>query len=106
MSAFVLARIATWPLLLRSIVLPVVLLSLMTYVVMPVVTKALRGLALPAKGCGSREPIGRVIIGPDEEPQRCVVSEVSVPSASASMRCVRLCAAAAPASAFSLLSVL
>jgi antibiotic biosynthesis monooxygenase (ABM) superfamily enzyme len=47
MSAFVLSRIATWPLLLRSIVLPVVLLSLMTYVVMPVVTKALRGWLYP-----------------------------------------------------------
>jgi antibiotic biosynthesis monooxygenase (ABM) superfamily enzyme len=56
MSAFVLARIATWPLLLRSIVLPVVLLSLMTYVVMPVVTKALRGWLYPQKDAdyGSR----------------------------------------------------
>jgi hypothetical protein len=43
MSAFVLPRLATWPLLLRSIVFPVVLLTLMTYVVMPQVTKALRG---------------------------------------------------------------
>src|SRR4051794_27689123 len=47
MSAFVPARIATWPLLLRSLVLPVVLLSLMTYVVMPVVTRALRGWLYP-----------------------------------------------------------
>jgi uncharacterized protein len=47
MSAFILPRLTTWPLLLRSIVLPVVLLSLMTYVVMPVVTKALRGWLYP-----------------------------------------------------------
>src|SRR4051812_38210014 len=47
MSAFVLPRLASWPLLLRSIVLPVVLLTLMTYAVMPVVTKALRGWLYP-----------------------------------------------------------
>jgi uncharacterized protein len=43
MSAFVLPRLTAWPLLLRSIVLPVVLLTLMTYAVMPVVTNVLRG---------------------------------------------------------------
>jgi len=47
MSAWVLPRLATWPLLLRSIVLPVVLLTLMTYVVMPWVTKALRSWLYP-----------------------------------------------------------
>ena len=49
MSAFVLPRIATWPLLLRSIVFPVVLLTLMTYVIMPLVTKALRGWLYPRR---------------------------------------------------------
>jgi uncharacterized protein len=52
MSAFDLPRLATWPRLLRSVVLPVVLLSLMTYAVMPVVTEVLRGLALCAEGFG------------------------------------------------------
>jgi uncharacterized protein len=41
--AFVLPRLAGWPLLVRSAMLPVVLLTLMTYVVMPQVTKLLRG---------------------------------------------------------------
>jgi len=49
MSAWVLPRLATWPLLLRSIVLPVVLLTLMTYAVMPWVTKALRGWLYPQR---------------------------------------------------------
>ena len=35
--------LAKWPLLLRSLALPVVLLTLMTYVIMPLLTKALRG---------------------------------------------------------------
>jgi len=48
MSALVLPRLASWPLLLRSMVLPVVLLGLMTYAVMPVVTKALRAWLYPA----------------------------------------------------------
>jgi uncharacterized protein len=43
LSAFVLPRLADWPLLVRSAVLPVVLLTLMTYVIMPQVTKVLRG---------------------------------------------------------------
>jgi antibiotic biosynthesis monooxygenase (ABM) superfamily enzyme len=49
MSAFVLPRLTTWPLLLRSIVFPVVLLTLMTYVVMPLVTKAMRGWLYPPR---------------------------------------------------------
>jgi antibiotic biosynthesis monooxygenase (ABM) superfamily enzyme len=49
LSAFVLPRLTSWPLLLRSMVLPVVLLTLMTYVVMPVVTKALRGWLYPSR---------------------------------------------------------
>ena len=48
MSAFVLPRLTSWPLLLRSMVLPVVLLSVMTYAVMPVVTKALRRWLYPS----------------------------------------------------------
>jgi antibiotic biosynthesis monooxygenase (ABM) superfamily enzyme len=43
LSAFVLPRIAGWPLLVRSAVLPVVLLTVMTYVVMASVTRGLRG---------------------------------------------------------------
>jgi antibiotic biosynthesis monooxygenase (ABM) superfamily enzyme len=43
LSAFVLPRIAGWPLLVRSAVLPVVLLTVMTYVVMPPLTRCLRG---------------------------------------------------------------
>jgi uncharacterized protein len=43
LSAFVLPRLAGWPLLVRSAVLPVVLLTLMTYVVMPRLTRFLRG---------------------------------------------------------------
>jgi uncharacterized protein len=42
LSAYVLPKIVTWPLLVRSLVLPVVLLSLMTYVIMPLLTRALR----------------------------------------------------------------
>src|SRR5438874_1000533 len=42
-SAFVLPQLATWPLLVRSAVLPLVLLSLMTYVVMPPLTRLMRG---------------------------------------------------------------
>jgi antibiotic biosynthesis monooxygenase (ABM) superfamily enzyme len=40
--AWVSPRIRGWPLPLRSAVLPLVLLSLMTYVVMPNVTRLLR----------------------------------------------------------------
>ena len=47
MTAFVLPRLTTWPLLLRSLVFPVVLLTAMTYVVMPLVTKALRRWLYP-----------------------------------------------------------
>lgn len=53
--AFALPRLASWPLLLRSLVLPVVLLSVMTYVVMPVVTKALRGWLYPSSTTHSTE---------------------------------------------------
>ena len=48
MSAYVLPRLATWPLLLRSLVFPVVLLTRMTYVIMPVVTKTLRRWLYPS----------------------------------------------------------
>jgi antibiotic biosynthesis monooxygenase (ABM) superfamily enzyme len=54
MSAFALPRLATWPLLLCSVVLPVVLLSLMTYAVMPVVTKVLRGWLYAPKDSGNQ----------------------------------------------------
>jgi antibiotic biosynthesis monooxygenase (ABM) superfamily enzyme len=43
LSAYVLPKLVRWPLLLRSLALPVVLLTLMTYLIMPLVTKALRG---------------------------------------------------------------
>jgi antibiotic biosynthesis monooxygenase (ABM) superfamily enzyme len=49
MTAFVLPRLATWPLLLRSMVFPIVLLTAMTYGVMPLVTKALRGWLYPRR---------------------------------------------------------
>jgi len=42
-SAFVMPQLQTWPLLLRSAVLPLVLLTLMTYLVMPLLAKAFRG---------------------------------------------------------------
>jgi len=45
--AFVLPWVAGWPLLLRSAVLPIVLLSLMTYVVMPQLTRILQGWLYP-----------------------------------------------------------
>jgi antibiotic biosynthesis monooxygenase (ABM) superfamily enzyme len=56
LSAFVLPRLADWPLLVRSAVLPVVLLTLMTYVIMPQVTKVLRGwlYARPARAGTAR----------------------------------------------------
>jgi antibiotic biosynthesis monooxygenase (ABM) superfamily enzyme len=49
LSAFVLPRLEAWPLLVRSAVLPVVLLSLMTYVVMPQLTRLLRGWLYPRR---------------------------------------------------------
>jgi len=49
LSAFVLPRLEAWPLLVRSAVLPVVLLSLMTYVVMPRLTRLLRGWLYPRR---------------------------------------------------------
>jgi antibiotic biosynthesis monooxygenase (ABM) superfamily enzyme len=47
LSAFVLPRLVSWPLLLRSLALPVVLLTLMTYLVMPLVTRVLRRWLYP-----------------------------------------------------------
>jgi hypothetical protein len=41
-QAFVVPLIASWPLPLRALMFPLVLLTLMTYVVMPVVTRLLR----------------------------------------------------------------
>jgi antibiotic biosynthesis monooxygenase (ABM) superfamily enzyme len=47
LSAFVLPRVEEWPLLARAAVTPVVLLSLMTYVVMPLLTRLFRGWLYP-----------------------------------------------------------
>jgi antibiotic biosynthesis monooxygenase (ABM) superfamily enzyme len=47
LSAFVLPRVEEWPLLARAAVTPVVLLSLMTYVVMPLLTQLFRGWLYP-----------------------------------------------------------
>lgn len=52
-SAFLMPRLQSWPMLLRSAVLPIVLLTLMTYVVMPPLTKLFRGWLYP------RSPTGR-----------------------------------------------
>jgi uncharacterized protein len=52
LSAFVLPQLAAWPLLVRSAVLPVVLLTLMTYVVMPRLTQFLRGWLYPRRTRG------------------------------------------------------
>jgi uncharacterized protein len=49
LSAFVLPQLANWPLLLRSAVLPVVLLTLMTYVVIPRLTQLFRGWLYPRR---------------------------------------------------------
>jgi antibiotic biosynthesis monooxygenase (ABM) superfamily enzyme len=46
-SAFVLPSLEGWPLLVRAAVLPIVLLSLMTYVLMPQLTRLLRGWLYP-----------------------------------------------------------
>ena len=46
-SAFVLPSLEGWPLLVRAAVLPIVLLSLMTYVVMPQLTRLLRRWLYP-----------------------------------------------------------
>jgi antibiotic biosynthesis monooxygenase (ABM) superfamily enzyme len=48
-SAFVMPQLQTWPLLVRSAVLPVVLLSVMTYVVMPPLTRVFRGWLYPRR---------------------------------------------------------
>jgi antibiotic biosynthesis monooxygenase (ABM) superfamily enzyme len=48
-SAFVMPQLDAWPLLVRSAVLPVVLLTLMTYGVMPLLTRAFRGWLYPRR---------------------------------------------------------
>jgi uncharacterized protein len=47
LSAFVLPRVEGWPLLARSALVPVVVLSLMTYVIMPRLTRLLRRWLYP-----------------------------------------------------------
>jgi uncharacterized protein len=47
LSAFVLPRVEGWPLLARAALLPVVVLSLMTYVVMPQLSRLLRRWLYP-----------------------------------------------------------
>jgi uncharacterized protein len=47
LSAFVLPRVEEWPLLVRAAVTPIVLLSLMTYVVMPHLSRLFRGWLYP-----------------------------------------------------------
>lgn len=49
LSAFVLPRVEGWPLLARAALLPVVVLSLMTYVVMPQLTRLLRRWLYPSQ---------------------------------------------------------
>jgi antibiotic biosynthesis monooxygenase (ABM) superfamily enzyme len=51
-SAFIMPQLQGWPLLLRSAVLPVVLLTLMTYVVMPLLTQLFRGWLYPRRSFG------------------------------------------------------
>jgi antibiotic biosynthesis monooxygenase (ABM) superfamily enzyme len=46
-SAFVLPLVEGWPLLVRATVLPIVLLSLMTYVIMPQLSRLLGGWLYP-----------------------------------------------------------
>jgi uncharacterized protein len=48
-SAFVMPQLQEWPLLVRSAVLPVVLLTLMTYGVMPLLTRAFRRWLYPRR---------------------------------------------------------
>ena len=52
-SAFIMPRLQGWPLLVRSAVLPVVLLTLMTYVVMPVLAQRFRGWLYPRRSFDS-----------------------------------------------------
>src|ERR671910_2940051 len=49
-SAFVLPSLEGWPLLVRAAVLPIGLLSLMTYVIMPQLTRLLSGWLYPHQG--------------------------------------------------------
>ncbi|MEY2564305.1 MAG: uncharacterized protein QOH88_2498 [Verrucomicrobiota bacterium] len=51
-SAFIMPQLQGWPLLLRSAVLPVVLLTLMTYGVMPPLTQLFRGWLYPRRSFG------------------------------------------------------
>jgi uncharacterized protein len=55
-SAFVMPQLQAWPLLVRSAVLPVVLLTLMTYVVMPLLTQVFRGWLYPRRAFGADRP--------------------------------------------------
>jgi len=48
-SAFVMPQLEALPLLVRSAVLPLVLLTLMTYVVMPILTRAFRAWLFPRR---------------------------------------------------------
>jgi uncharacterized protein len=47
-SAFVMPHLLRWPLLVRSAVLPVILLTLMTYAVMPQLTRLFHGWLYPS----------------------------------------------------------
>ena len=53
-NAFVLPSLEGWPLLARAAVLPIVLLGLMTYVVMPRLTRLLRGWLYPHQSRSAR----------------------------------------------------
>jgi uncharacterized protein len=55
LSAFVLPSLEGWPLLVRAAVVPVVVLSLMTYLVMPQLTRLLSGWLYPHQ----RRPVRR-----------------------------------------------
>ena len=54
-SALIMPRLIGWPLLLRSAVLPVILLTLMTYVVMPPLTRLFRTWLYPPRADSSRD---------------------------------------------------
>jgi antibiotic biosynthesis monooxygenase (ABM) superfamily enzyme len=47
LSAFVLPRVEGWPLLARAALVPVIVLSLMTYVIMPQISRLLRRWLYP-----------------------------------------------------------
>jgi len=52
-SAFIMPQLQSWPLPVRSAVLPVVLLTLMTYVVMPLLAQLFRGWLYPRRSFDS-----------------------------------------------------